>query len=129
MKMCISNVIYFDSSLSRYWYLGPLKTRAAHWFSSLKVSVVLHWQWSYFSYLHISENWINKTISSPTAVATESPGIPLLSGSCSSSTWPAHWNATPAEPPLPHLPQTPELLEPSYRRYFIIFTNISLYRI
>ncbi|XP_016338766.1 acylglycerol kinase, mitochondrial [Sinocyclocheilus anshuiensis] len=24
------------SSISKYWYLGPLKTRAAHWFSSLK---------------------------------------------------------------------------------------------
>lgn len=24
------------SSVSKYWYLGPLKTRAAHWFSSLK---------------------------------------------------------------------------------------------
>ncbi|XP_066540460.1 acylglycerol kinase, mitochondrial [Hoplias malabaricus] len=23
-------------SISKYWYLGPLKTRAAHWFSSLK---------------------------------------------------------------------------------------------
>lgn len=29
------------SPLSRYWYLGPLKTRAAHWFSSLKVSASL----------------------------------------------------------------------------------------
>lgn len=24
------------TSISKYWYLGPLKTRAAHWFSSLK---------------------------------------------------------------------------------------------
>ncbi|KAF4101368.1 acylglycerol kinase, mitochondrial [Onychostoma macrolepis] len=24
------------SSISKYWYLGPLKTRASHWFSSLK---------------------------------------------------------------------------------------------
>uniref|UniRef100_A0A672MRU3 Acylglycerol kinase, mitochondrial n=1 Tax=Sinocyclocheilus grahami TaxID=75366 RepID=A0A672MRU3_SINGR len=33
-------------SISNYWYLGPLKTRAAHWFSSLK-----QWPQTSLSYL------------------------------------------------------------------------------
>ena len=30
----------------RYWYMGPLKTKAAHWLSTLRVSptVVIHYQ-------------------------------------------------------------------------------------
>ncbi|XP_051512157.1 acylglycerol kinase, mitochondrial [Myxocyprinus asiaticus] len=30
------------SSISKYWYLGPLKTRAAHWFSTLKEWPQIH---------------------------------------------------------------------------------------
>lgn len=26
-------------SVYRYWYLGPLKTYAAHWFSTLRVGI------------------------------------------------------------------------------------------
>lgn len=37
-------------SLLRYWYLGPLKTRAAHWFSTLKVSSALELKNSCITY-------------------------------------------------------------------------------
>uniref|UniRef100_A0A7N6ATN0 Acylglycerol kinase, mitochondrial n=1 Tax=Anabas testudineus TaxID=64144 RepID=A0A7N6ATN0_ANATE len=32
-----------SSTISKYWYLGPLKTNAAHWFRTLRVRLVLHY--------------------------------------------------------------------------------------
>lgn len=38
--------IYYEKNITmsvyRYWYLGPLKTYAAHWFSALQVGIHSH---------------------------------------------------------------------------------------
>lgn len=117
--------------MSRYWYLGPLKTRAAHWFSSLKVSVVLHWQWSYFSYI-IYEAFISVSI----GLIRLSPLLQQWPQSHQASL--SYLGPVPRPPDLPtEIPPRPNLLYRIYRRLqnywnppiegILSFLQISLY--
>lgn len=89
----------------RYWYLGPLKTRAAHWFSTLRVSVVFCVHLFYCVVLWI----LNVKSTKLVCVSKEGPQMHHASVS--------YLPPIPRPPDLPDVkPVRPSLLYRIYRR-------------
>ena len=114
----------------RYWYMGPLKTKAAHWLSTLRVSptVVIHFQdggqctsrsirirkerETHCKWCSIIESNVDLS-QCLSGVAPGTWGLAVLPGAHPSARWPAHSKAPEGQPAVPHHAQTKELLVPT----------------